>query len=301
MFKNLICALAIAAAAVSPVMAAENAAQAPSATNLTQKELLARPAMKYLLDNTPLQPTKVFDNVYCIGSVSVVAWVLETNDGLILIDSMWDDRDAQLIETGMQELGLNPSELKYIIVTHGHGDHYGGANYLRNKYGASVVMTEVDTDLMYTLNTGANSARSPKTKVDIFVKNQDKITLGDTEVTIVETPGHTPGGLSVIFPVQYKNQEYTAVLWGGTGIPADRELQQKYKTSAEYFGKLAAERGAEIELTAHLFADNGYANLEKVAALQEEEQNPFIIGKDGVQKYCENLVLSAEKKLQQHK
>lgn len=301
MFKNLICALAIAAAAVSPVMAAENAAQAPSATNLTQKELLARPAMKYLLDNTPLQPTKVFDNVYCIGSVSVVAWVLETNDGLILIDSMWDDRDAQLIETGMQELGLDPSELKYIIVTHGHGDHYGGANYLRNKYGASVVMTEVDTDLMYTLNTGANSARSPKTKVDIFVKDQDKITLGDTEVTIVETPGHTPGGLSVIFPVQYKNQEYTAVLWGGTGIPADRELQQKYKASAEYFGKLAAERGAEIELTAHLFADNGYANLEKVAVLQEGEQNPFIIGKDGVQKYCENLVLSAEKKLQQHK
>ena len=53
--------------------------------------------MDYLNDNTPLKPTKVFDNVYCIGSVSVVAWVIDTSDGLILIDSMWDDRDAKLI------------------------------------------------------------------------------------------------------------------------------------------------------------------------------------------------------------
>lgn len=250
--------------------------------------------MYYLNDNTPLKPTKVFDNVYCIGSVSVVAWVIETSDGLILIDSMWDDRDAKLIEEGIKGFGLDPKDLKYIILSHGHGDHYGGANYLRNKYAAKVVLTKTDTDLMYNLNTGANSPRSPKTKVDIYSKDKDVIKLGDTSITILETPGHTAGCSSFIFPVKYKGKEYTAVLWGGTGLPKEKELVAKYKESAEYFKKEALSRNALVSLTAHLFADNGYANLEKVANLKEGEANPFIMTKAQMEKYLNSLIERAK-------
>ena len=250
--------------------------------------------MDYLNDNTPLKPTKVFDNVYCIGTVSVVAWVINTSDGLILIDSMWDDRDAKLIEDGIKGFGLDPKNLKYILISHGHGDHYGGANYLRNKYGAKTVLTKTDTDLMYNLNTGANSPRSPKTKVDIYAKNKDVITLGDVSVTILETPGHTAGCTSYIFPVKYKGKEYTAVLWGGTGLPRDKELVKKYKQSAEYFKKEALSRNATVSLTAHLFADNGYANLEKVANLKAGEQNPFIMTKENMEKYLDSLIERAK-------
>lgn len=250
--------------------------------------------MDYLNDNTPLKPTKVFDNVYCIGSVSVVAWVIETSDGLILIDSMWDDRDAKLIEEGIKGFGLDPKDLKYIILSHGHGDHYGGANYLRNKYAAKVVLTKTDTDLMYNLNTGANSPRSPKTKVDIYSKDKDVIKLGDTSITILETPGHTAGCSSFIFPVKYKEKEYTAVLWGGTGLPREKELIAKYKESAEYFKKEALSRNALVSLTAHLFADNGYANLEKVANLKEGEANPFIMTKAQMEKYLNSLIERAK-------
>ena len=250
--------------------------------------------MDYLNDNTPLKPTKVFDNVYCIGSVSVVAWVIETSDGLILIDSMWDDRDAKLIEEGIKGFGLNPKDLKYIILSHGHGDHYGGANYLRNKYAAKVVLTKTDTDLMYNLNTGANSPRSTKTKVDIYSKDKDVIKLGDTSITILETPGHTAGCSSFIFPVKYKGKEYTAVLWGGTELPKEKELVAKYKESAEYFKKEALSKNALVSLTAHLFADNGYANLEKVANLKEGEANPFIMTKAQMEKYLNSLIERAK-------
>ena len=250
--------------------------------------------MDYLNDNTPLKPTKVFDNVYCIGSVSVVAWVIETSDGLILIDSMWDDRDAKLIEEGIKGFGLDPKDLKYIILSHGHGDHYGGANYLRNKYAAKVVLTKTDTDLMYNLNTGANSPRSPKTKVDIYSKDKDIIKLGDTSITILETPGHTAGCSSFIFPVKYRGKEYTAVLWGGTGLPKEKELVAKYKESAENFKKEALSRNALVSLTAHLFADNGYANLEKVANLKEGEANPFIMTKAQMEKYLNSLIERAK-------
>lgn len=250
--------------------------------------------MDYLNDNTPLKPTKVFDNVYCIGSVSVVAWVIETSDGLILIDSMWDDRDAKLIEEGIKGFGLDPKDLKYIILSHGHGDHYDGANYLRNKYAAKVVLTKTDTDLMYNLNTGANSPRSPKTKVDIYSKDKDVIKLGDTSITILETPGHTAGCSSFIFPVKYKGKEYTAVLWGGTELPKEKELVAKYKESAEYFKKEALSKNALVSLTAHLFADNGYANLEKVANLKEGEANPFIMTKAQMEKYLNSLIERAK-------
>ena len=77
----------------------------------------AKTIMEYLYDDTRLVPTKVFDNVYCIGSVSVVAWAMTTSDGIILIDSMWDDKDAQMIEESFIKLGLNPNDLKYIVIT----------------------------------------------------------------------------------------------------------------------------------------------------------------------------------------
>lgn len=254
--------------------------------------------MKYLMDNTPLTPTKVFDNVYCIGSVSVVAWAIKTSEGIILIDSMWDNRDGQLIIDGMKKLGLNPEDLKYIIISHGHGDHYGGAKYLKEKTGAKVLMSKVDYNLMHSLNSGPNSSRSPKAPVDEFVKDKEKITLGDTTVEIISTPGHTPGGISFLFPVYENGKKYNAVLWGGTGIPKDRESQLLYKKSAENFSKFAKENNAEVELTAHLFAENGYEKLDKVSKLKKNEKNPFILGKDGMNNYLETLITSVDEKLQ---
>lgn len=261
----------------------------------------AKTIMEYLHDDTRLVPTKVFDNVYCIGSAGVVAWAITTSDGIILIDSMWDDKDAQMIEESFIKLGLNPNDLKYIIITHGHEDHYGGANYLREKYGAKTILTKVDTDLMYNLNTGANSPRSPKTKIDIFAKDQDKIVLGDTEIILVETPGHTAGCLSVIFPAKDKGKELVAMLWGGTGILKDKELQIKYKESAEYFSKLSQEKNASVFLTAHLFADEGYEKLALINSSNYDGKNPFVFTQEELKKYFDDLISKADETIKNNK
>ena len=81
---------------------------------------------------------------------------------------------------------------------------------------------------------------------------------------------------------------------GGTGLPKDKELVTKYKQSAEYFKKEALSRNATVSLTAHLFADNGYANLEKVANLKAGEQNPFIMSKENMEKYLNSLIERAK-------
>lgn len=252
--------------------------------------------MKYLNDDTRLVPTKIFDNLYCIGSVSVVCYALKTSDGIILIDSMWDDNDAQFIEQSLIDLKLDPKDIKYIFLTHGHGDHYGGAAYLAEKYKAKVLMSQIDTEYMLTNNQGANGPRSPKAKVDTYVDDNYKLILGDTTVTLLATPGHTPGCMSAMFDVKDKDQTYTTVLWGGTGLPQDRASQEQYLQSAKYFYDVATQNNAKVLLTAHLFADDGFAMLDAVNA---GLANPFIKSDEAIKEALMSYINSAKAKLQE--
>lgn len=263
------------------------------------KEIIDLP--QELFDNTPLEPTKVFDNLYCIGSKSVVAWALDTSKGIILIDSMWDNHDGQLIVDGMKKLNLNPHEIKYIIITHGHGDHYGGAQFIKDNYNAKIAMSETDYNFMKTVNFGANGPRSPKCSVDIMIEDGQKIQLGDTTITIVETPGHTPGCVSLIFPVKENRKTYTVAQWGGSGAPSDLEEKIKYRKSIDYFEKYALEQKASVEITAHLFCENGYSKLEIVRNKKSNEINPFIIGEAGIKNYFNNLRKEIDDKIAKQK
>lgn len=263
------------------------------------KEIINLP--RELFDNTPLEPTKVFDNLYCIGSRSVVTWALKTSEGIILIDAMWDNRDAQLIIDGMKKLNLNPQDIKYIIITHGHGDHYGGAQFIKDNYKVKIAMSETDYNFMNTVNSGANGPRSPKCSVDIMIEDQQKIQLGDTTVTIVETPGHTPGCISLIFPVKENGRICNVAQWGGTGAPSDLEEKIKYRESINYFEKYAESQQVSAEITAHLFSENGYSNLETVRNRKGNEANPFIIGEAGIKSYFNNLRNEIDNKIAKQK
>lgn len=242
---------------------------------------------KELFDDTPLSPAKIFDNLYCMGSKSVVAWALINNDDIILLDAMWDDKDAELIIKSLEELNLNPSNIKYIFITHGHGDHYGGAKYLSNKYNAKIIMSKTDTIFMNESNTGANGPRSPKCNVDIEITTEDKLNLCGKDIHIVNTPGHTPGCLSLIFEVSKGKERYNIGLWGGTAFPREKEALKEYDDSIDSFLKAVEEMNIEGILTAHLFADDGYHKLDVVRG--NFENNLFLTGKSGVIEYFQSL------------
>ena len=139
------------------------------------------------------EPAKVFDNLYFVGGKLHSAWALTTREGIILIDTIYPYNSEELIIGGMRKVGLDPKNIKYVIISHAHGDHIGGAEMLQTRYGARVVMGGPDWDLVEKY---PNRYKTMAPKRDIVATDGMKIALGDAAVTIWLTPGHTPGTLS---------------------------------------------------------------------------------------------------------
>ncbi|MGC4084785.1 MAG: MBL fold metallo-hydrolase [Vicinamibacterales bacterium] len=80
------------------------------------------------------EPAKVFDNLYFLGQSEYSSWAVTTSQGIIVIDAIYDYSVEDEVVGGMKKLGLDPAQIKYVIVSHGHGDHSGGAKFLQDKY-----------------------------------------------------------------------------------------------------------------------------------------------------------------------
>src|SRR5215467_3664934 len=77
-----------------------------------------------------VEPFKLFDNLYYVGNDNTSAYLLTTSDGLILIDALYGNY-TQEIPQSIRKLGFDPQKIKYILCTHGHFDHYEGADWLQ--------------------------------------------------------------------------------------------------------------------------------------------------------------------------
>src|SRR5438046_6285563 len=92
-----------------------------------------------------LEPTKIFDNLYYIGFNDVGAWALTTSQGIIVIDSLNPpEAPEKILIPGMEKAGLDPTQIKYVIIVHGHFDHFGGVQYLQRTYKPRLLMSGPD-------------------------------------------------------------------------------------------------------------------------------------------------------------
>lgn len=174
-----------------------------------------QPAEKVIKDPGP---AKVAGNFYFLGDGIVAAWAVDTSDGIILIDTLNNKEEAdKFIIGGLQKLGLDPARIKTIIISHGHGDHYGGGRYLQDKYGAKVYMTAPDYNFMEK-NAGRNPIWGPPPHRDQVVVDGQTVTLGDTGIKLFITTGHTPASLSMLIPVRDKGLVRTLLYLGGKSV-----------------------------------------------------------------------------------
>ncbi len=218
------------------------------------------------------EPVKVFDNLYFFGQSEYSVWAITTSEGIIVLDTIFDYSVEDEVAGGMKKLGLDPATIKYAIVSHAHPDHDGGAKFLQDHYGTRVIMSPADWDVLDKRTNGT------KPKRDIEATDGQKLTLGDTTVTLYITPGHTPGTISTVFPVKDKGTPHVAALWGGVGLNADRASIEKYIRSAQRFSGIVKQAGADIILTNHTDWDRSKINLPILAKRAPGSPNPYIVG-----------------------
>ena len=233
------------------------------------------------------EPVKVFDNLYFVGQTEYSAWAVTTSAGIILVDAIWDYSIEDEVVGGLEKLGLDPATIKYVLVSHGHLDHAGGAKFLQDKFGARVIMSAADWDLI-----GRNTQSWPKPKHDMVATDGQQLTLGDTTLSLYLTPGHTPGTISTLIPVKDRGVPHVVAEWGGTGfnftITPDKPQRYWFETyikSAERFREVAARAGADALIANHTNLDGSKTKLPAVAARKPGDPNPYVIGADGVRRY----------------
>ena len=231
-----------------------------------------------------VEPVRLFDNLYFVGLANVYAWVYDTPEGIVMLDTLNNAQDAEVtIVGGMKKLGLDPSRIKYAIITHAHGDHFGGAPYLKEHFGTRVIASEEAWKEMEGLKPrGSNFAPPPKR--DMVATDGQKFTFGGSTFTFVLTPGHTKGTLSVIFPVTDKGQRHTAYVLSGprTETPDTTSVML---ASTEKLLNLAKQNHVDVEFTNHSYIDDSLPTIEAVRHRKAGEANSYLIGEDGVQKY----------------
>jgi metallo-beta-lactamase class B len=233
----------------------------PTRPKVTDAELAA------LIDAPAPPPGQAFDNLYFLGDSWVSAWAINTHDGIILLDALNSGKEAtELIEGGLRRLGLDPARIKYIIVTHGHGDHYGGAMYLANKYQAHVVMGEEDWTMTETKLDFETPLWDPPPKRDISAKDGDTVTLGGTTVTLYNTPGHTMGTISPVFDVTWKGEHHRVMEWGGTGYNFGNDTQRldAYVASTTRMRNIVTEQNIDVMISNHTGVDQAPSKLDSL-------------------------------------
>jgi len=232
---------------------------------------------------------KIFDNLYHVGVGTVSTWLIPTTAGLIMIDSSQEPYVDHVLDN-IRNLGFDPKDVKYILIVHGHLDHFGGAARIKELSGARVGLTEADWKMVddYIAQQRerppvlAPINRAPQRDAkDLTLKDGDVVTLGKTSLKVYVTPGHTAGSASFEFTVYDDGKPYKAFMFGGPEPRDGVEGAKKFMASVSRVTQM--EPDVQVGLLIHSWlANSTYPNggtFERMVRLQSRkpgDPNPFV-------------------------
>jgi metallo-beta-lactamase class B len=240
-----------------------------------------RGSQKNNVEFQKVPPIKVFDNLYYVGPGYVSVWLISTSQGAILIDSAEEPYVDHVIDS-IKKSGFALTDIKYILLSHGHLDHFGGLSRIQQLSGARVAALEEDWALMERAGTMPgrnNSPPPPVPKRDMVIKEGDALTLGGTTLKFYKHPGHTAGSLSAEFTVFDNGRPYKAFMFGGPGPRGVAGATQFLETTK----RIAESPGIQVHAQVHSWlASYPYPNggiferAQKLAQRKPGEPNPFV-------------------------
>lgn len=229
-----------------------------------------------------IAPFKIADDLYYVGDQLVCIHLIRTDAGLILLDAGYPCA-KHLLMASIVRLGFNPADVRWIILTHAHSDHYGAANEFRNLYGTKVALSAVDTASMREKPfraIGSSNALQRPPVIDYELADGEIFSFGGKNIRCVLTPGHTLGTMSFFFDVTDNGNTYLAGLFGGAGVSAMKlpsmlhyelplDMPQRMLASLE----LIKDEPVAIHLGNHPHNNNTLKRRERQL---KEGGNPFI-------------------------
>jgi len=248
---------------------------------------------------------RLFDNFYWIGDTSIGAWLITSNDGYILFDTMNSEDDAKnIIIPGIQKAKLDPMKIKYLVFGHNHFDHTGGGEYIQRVTGAKAVMHRDDWEI-YLKSAGRGGGRGrgrgdasadaaaapppppaaplPKMKRDIDAIDGMTLKVGDITATIFQMTGHTPGSIGMVVPVRYQGRQHPILL---VTAATDVHNRESFVGGYEHIWDEAIKMKVENVMQAHpntnmnLLARTKYVNDHYPPA-----KNPLLYGAARTERY----------------
>ena len=247
-----------------------------------------------------IAPTKIFDNVYVIGNVGTVIYVVQTSNGLVMLDSLGTAQLETQLLPGFEKLGLDPKNVRAVIMGHGHADHFGGSPYFQEKFGSRIYISEADWNLMDNPPPGRGGqppAPQVRPKRDQVVADGQAIVIGDLRVMPVAIPGHTPGSMGYIFPVKDNGRTRMAAMYGGTILtpgPISDEGLATYLKSVARFKDATSKAKVEIVMQNHPLMDPVQPKLEKMQSRKSGDPNPWVVGESNYQKFLDVMYQCTE-------
>ena len=222
-------------------------------------------------------PAQIFDNPYYVGSYLHAMWAVTTTEGIILHDSAFDYMVDDEIVDGLRQMGLDAADIKFVIISHGHSDHYFGAKTLQDRYGARIIMSDADWNLVAT----DNNPPELKPRKDMVATDGMELTLGDTTLTLHITPGHTPGTISTLIPLRDGDRWHLGSIWGGNSLgvrhfPESSQALATYSSSAERFRDITARARVDVFLASHTNHDKTLDRINALRFRRPGDPHPFV-------------------------
>ncbi len=211
-----------------------------------------------------IEPFKIIGNVYFVGTFPASSHLIDTGDGLILIDTGYMDT-LHIVINSIYKLGFSPKDIKYIINTHWHWDHVEGTKAMSNLTGAKTLIGKEDREKALQYFTP-----------DILISDGDKLTLGNTTISFMETAGHTKGTISLFFETEENGKTYRVGMFGGAG--ANTMVKEKFEFDGcrdayrESLHRLKKEK-VDVFIGNHVW-NNNTEEFGKI--LRETGENKFI-------------------------
>ncbi len=234
------------------------------------------------------EPQRVFDNVYHVGGANNEAiWAVTSSEGIIVINSGYDYTAEELIVDGLTKMGLDPAQIRYVIIASADTDEYGGARLLQDRYNARVLMSEAEWDVLARSNAPAAS----KPRRDMIVTDGQELTLGDVTVSLYVTPGHSPGTVSaLVSPLKDGNERHVASAFGGRAaggaeyFGSEVESMRVWSASAKRYKAIAESAGADVFLSPHNSWDRLHDKLDALKFRQPGDPH-LLVSRSAVSRY----------------